>query len=86
VIVCNEKGASDFSATGRAITVEPSRLCYVAFALGAHGGNAWTGAEGNTIKKPNAQWIKPGLVGHVRFLKGEGGLSHATLTEVREED
>jgi hypothetical protein len=47
--------------------------------------NAWTGAEGNTIKKPNAQWIKPSLVGHIRFLKGEGGLRHATLTEVRED-
>jgi hypothetical protein len=29
---------------------------------------------------------KPGLVGHVRFLKGEGGSRHATLTEVREDD
>jgi DNA ligase D-like protein (predicted ligase) len=41
--------------------------------------------KGIPIKKPNAQWIKPGLVGHVRFLKGEGGLRHATLTEVRED-
>jgi ABC-type transport system involved in cytochrome c biogenesis permease subunit len=31
------------------------------------------------------EWIKPALVGHVRFLKGEGGLRHATLTEVRED-
>jgi hypothetical protein len=28
---------------------------------------------------------QPGLVGHVRFLKGEGGLRHAALTEVREQ-
>jgi ATP-dependent DNA ligase len=42
--------------------------------------------KGIPIKKPNAQWIKPGLVGHVRFLKGEGGLRHATLTDVRDED
>jgi hypothetical protein len=41
--------------------------------------------KGIPIKKPNAQWIRPGLVGHVRFLKGEGGLRHATLTEVRED-
>jgi ATP-dependent DNA ligase len=33
VIVCNEKGASDFNAIGRAIKAEPSRLCYVAFDL-----------------------------------------------------
>jgi hypothetical protein len=25
------------------------------------------------------------LVGHVRFLKGEGGLRHAALTDVRED-
>jgi ATP-dependent DNA ligase len=41
--------------------------------------------KGIPTKKPNAEWIKPGLVGHVRFLKGEGGLRHATLTEVRED-
>jgi hypothetical protein len=33
--------------------------------------------KGIPIKKPTTQWIKPGLVGHVRFLKGEGGLRHA---------
>jgi hypothetical protein len=42
--------------------------------------------KGIPIKKANAQWIKPRLVGHVRFLKGEGGLRNATLTEVRDED
>jgi ATP-dependent DNA ligase len=41
--------------------------------------------KGIPIKKPNAQWLKPGLVGHVRFLKGEGGLRHTTLTKVRED-
>ncbi|AZO50231.1 hypothetical protein EOA75_00835 [Mesorhizobium sp. M1A.F.Ca.IN.022.07.1.1] len=41
--------------------------------------------KGIPIKKPNAQWIKPGLVGHISFLKGEGGLRHATLTDVRED-
>jgi bifunctional non-homologous end joining protein LigD len=33
VIVCNEKGAADFNAIGRAIKAEPSRLYYVAFDL-----------------------------------------------------
>jgi bifunctional non-homologous end joining protein LigD len=28
VIVCNEKGASDFNAVGRGIKAEPSRLCF----------------------------------------------------------
>lgn len=41
--------------------------------------------KGIPIRKPNAKWIKPGLVGHVRFLKGEGGLRNATLTQVRDE-
>jgi ATP-dependent DNA ligase len=41
--------------------------------------------KGISIKKPNAQWVKPGLVGQVRFLKGEGGLRNATLTEVLED-
>ena len=31
-----------------------------------------------------AQWLKPGLVGRVRFLKGEERLRHATLTDWRE--
>jgi hypothetical protein len=30
--------------------------------------------------------MKSGLVGRVRFLKGEGGLRHATLKDVREEN
>ena len=35
--------------------------------------------------KPGAQWLKPGLVGRVRHLKGEQLLRHATLREIREE-
>ena len=32
-----------------------------------------------------AQWVKPGIVGRVRFLKGEQELRHATLRDWREE-
>ena len=35
--------------------------------------------------KPGTQWLKPGLVGRVRHLKGEQLLRHATLREIREE-
>lgn len=35
--------------------------------------------------KPEAQWVRPGLVGRVRFLKGEETLRHATLREIRED-
>ena len=34
--------------------------------------------------KPGTQWLKPGLVGRVRHLKGEQLLRHATLREIRE--
>ena len=32
-----------------------------------------------------AEWVKPGLVARVRFLKGEEKLRHATVKDVREE-
>lgn len=38
------------------------------------------------IKKPEAQWLRPGLIGRVRYLKGEEELRHATLREVWESD
>jgi bifunctional non-homologous end joining protein LigD len=41
--------------------------------------------KGINIDKPKAQWVRPGLIGRVRFLKGEDTLRHATLHEVREE-
>ena len=34
--------------------------------------------------KPGTQWLKPGLVGRVRHLKGEQLLRHATLRDIRE--
>ena len=29
---------------------------------------------------PNMSWLKPGLVGRVKFLAGSTGLRHATVT------
>ena len=29
--------------------------------------------------KPGTQWLRPGLIARVRYLKGEQGLRHATL-------
>ncbi|WP_353646235.1 RNA ligase family protein [Mesorhizobium sp. WSM2239] len=37
------------------------------------------------FRNPGAEWTQPGMVGRVRFLRGEGGLRHATLKEVRED-
>jgi len=37
------------------------------------------------LKKEKAEWLKPGLVGRVRFLKGEEKLRHAKLLDFREE-
>jgi ATP-dependent DNA ligase len=33
--------------------------------------------------KQQAQWLKPGLIAQVRFLRGEEKLRHATVTDVR---
>jgi ATP-dependent DNA ligase len=38
------------------------------------------------VQKNKADWLQPGLVARVRFLKGEETLRHATLREVQEED
>jgi DNA ligase D-like protein (predicted ligase) len=35
--------------------------------------------------KPGAEWVKPGMIGRVRYLKGEEKLRHVTLKEVRGE-
>ncbi|RUY31591.1 ATP-dependent DNA ligase, partial [Mesorhizobium sp. M7A.F.Ca.CA.001.13.2.1] len=35
-------------------------------------------------KKEKAEWLKPGLVGRVRFLKGEERLRHAKLLDFRD--
>jgi ATP-dependent DNA ligase len=40
--------------------------------------------KGVTVK-PGAEWLKPGLIGRVRHLKGEQQLRHATLQEIRED-
>lgn len=34
--------------------------------------------------KPGTQWLKPGLIARVRYLKGEQTLPHAALQEVGE--
>ncbi|MER8810993.1 ATP-dependent DNA ligase [Mesorhizobium australicum] len=36
------------------------------------------------LAKAKAEWLKPGLVGRVRFLKGEEKLRHASLKDFRE--
>jgi bifunctional non-homologous end joining protein LigD len=38
------------------------------------------------MKRPATQWVKPGLIGRVKHLRGEEGLRHASLQDVREED
>jgi bifunctional non-homologous end joining protein LigD len=43
-------------------------------------------AKGKPVKgvdaKPGTVWVKPGIIGRVRHLKGEGKLRHATLQEL----
>ncbi|WP_318011241.1 MULTISPECIES: hypothetical protein [unclassified Mesorhizobium] len=37
-------------------------------------------------KKDKAEWLKPGLVGRAKFLKGEESLRHAKLLDYREDE
>ncbi|MBB6407754.1 hypothetical protein [Mesorhizobium sangaii] len=37
------------------------------------------------MKRPATQWVKPGLIGHVKHLRGEDDLRHASLQDFREE-
>ena len=43
-------------------------------------------AKGKPVKgvdaKPGTEWVKPGLIGRIRHLKGEEKPRHATLEEV----
>ncbi|ESY39711.1 ATP-dependent DNA ligase [Mesorhizobium sp. RSR380A] len=38
------------------------------------------------MKRPATQWVKPGLIGRVKHLRGEDDLRHASLQDFREED
>lgn len=37
------------------------------------------------MKRPATQWVKPGLIGRVKHLRGEKHLRHASLQDFREE-
>lgn len=38
------------------------------------------------MKRPATQWVKPGLIGRVKHLRGEDDLRHASLQDFREEE
>ncbi len=38
------------------------------------------------MKRPATKWVKPGLIGRVKHLRGEADLRHASLQDFREED
>ncbi|MER9658546.1 ATP-dependent DNA ligase [Mesorhizobium sp. M0159] len=38
------------------------------------------------MKRPATQWVKPGLIGRVKHLRGEEDLRHASLQDFREDD
>ncbi|MEI9409321.1 ATP-dependent DNA ligase [Mesorhizobium salmacidum] len=38
------------------------------------------------MKRPTTQWVKPGLIGRVKHLRGEEDLRHASLQDFREEN
>ncbi|WP_246680975.1 hypothetical protein [Mesorhizobium sp. B2-4-9] len=43
----------------------------------------WSPEASRRLKKEKAEWLKPGLVGRVKFLKGEEKLRHAKLKDFR---
>ncbi|AZO24773.1 ATP-dependent DNA ligase [Mesorhizobium sp. M1E.F.Ca.ET.045.02.1.1] len=43
------------------------------------------GSAPTGMKRPATQWVKPGLVGRVKHLRGEEDLRHASLQDFREE-
>ncbi|QND66675.1 ATP-dependent DNA ligase [Mesorhizobium loti] len=38
------------------------------------------------MKRPATQWVKPGIIGRVKHLRGEEDLRHASLQDFREEE
>jgi len=38
------------------------------------------------MKRPATQWVKPGIIGRVKHLRGEEDLRHASLQDFREEN
>ncbi|TIR19559.1 MAG: ATP-dependent DNA ligase [Mesorhizobium sp.] len=38
------------------------------------------------MKRPATQWVKPGLIGRVKHMRGEEDLRHASLQDFREDD
>lgn len=44
-----------------------------------------TGPAPKGMKRPATQWVKPGLIGRVKHLRGEEDLRHASLQDFREE-
>ncbi|SJM33132.1 conserved hypothetical protein [Mesorhizobium delmotii] len=43
------------------------------------------GAPPKGMKRPATQWVRPGLIGRVKHLRGEEDLRHASLQDFREE-
>ncbi|QKC85259.1 ATP-dependent DNA ligase [Mesorhizobium sp. NZP2077] len=43
------------------------------------------GAAPKGMRRPATQWVKPGLIGRVKHLRGEEDLRHASLQDFREE-
>jgi len=37
-------------------------------------------------QRPATQWVKPGIIGRVKHLRGEEDLRHASLQDFREDD
>ncbi|AEH88396.1 MULTISPECIES: ATP-dependent DNA ligase [Mesorhizobium] len=78
--------AEDFIIDGEAITINEAGLAKAdkRQRLWDHVQGKIGGPASARLKSDKAEWLKPGLVGRVRFLKGEEKLRHAKLLDFRD--
>ncbi|WP_287083449.1 hypothetical protein [Mesorhizobium sp.] len=91
IVVLNETGLSDFGALRKAITRRYVGSAFITLNREMRE-RRWERVQEhsapapNGMKRPATQWVKPGLIGRVKHLRGEEDLRHASLQDFREED
>lgn len=61
-----------------------ARPCISHLRLSARPCQEHAGPAPKGMKRPATRWVRPGLIGRVKHLRGEEGLRHASLQEFRE--
>jgi len=92
IAVRREKGKPPIALMARA--GKPVGSAFITLPAGARE-QLWQHIQDNPVPPPatstkkdtvgNTHWLRPGIKGMVKFLKGEGSLRHATLRDWRED-